>query len=60
MSRPEDIEPNDGKEESWATWKEEIEDYADAVDEGFKHALQTTLEISECVTQNLLETRGAS
>ena len=53
LSRPKDIEPStfDDKEENWAKWKEEIEDYADAVHEGLKHALQTTLKISECVTQ---------
>ena len=60
LSRPKDIEPSsfDGKEENWAKWKEEIDDYADAVHEGLIHALQTTLKISECVTQNLLETHG--
>ena len=60
LSRPKDIEPStfDGKEESWAKWKEEIEDYVDAVHEGLKHAMQTTQRISECVTKDLLETTG--
>lgn len=52
LYRQKDIEPNtfDGKGENWTKWKEEIEDYADVVHEGLKHALHNALKASECVT----------
>ena len=57
LSRPNDIEHSafDGKDESWPKWKEELEDYVDAVHGGLKHAFGPTLKISEEVTQHLLE-----
>ena len=59
LSRPKDIEPSIfGGKEDWAKWKEELEDYADAVHGGLKHALSNTLKISEEVTEDRLKRGG--
>ena len=60
LSRPNDIGPSyfGGKEEDWAKWKEELEDYADAVHGGLQYALSITLKISEEVTEDFLKQVG--
>jgi hypothetical protein len=56
LSRPKDIEATtfDGKEDSWPRWKEEIEDYTEAVYEGYKNALDVARQCHEHVTHALL------
>ena len=52
LSRPTDMGPSvfNGKEESWAKFKEELMDYADAVHPGIKLQLEWTLKQKDEVT----------
>lgn len=60
MYRPKDVEPSlfSGKEDEWAKWKEEIEDYADAVHPGIKDALVWASKLRERVTEESLRKQG--
>ena len=53
LSRPKDIKANvfSGKEDDWARWKENLEDYADAVHTGLKHAHITSAKFTETITE---------
>ena len=43
-----------GNEEEWPKWKEEIEDYIEAVHPGLKHAIILTSKAKEEVTEKTL------
>lgn len=56
LSRPKDMDPSvfNGKEESWAKFKEELMDYADAVHPGIKLQLEWTLKQKDEITEAVI------
>ena len=60
LNRPKDMEPNhfSGKDEEWSKWKEEIEDFMDAVHPGLKWTMAASSKLLERIDATSCEKDG--
>ena len=60
MSRPNDLEASvfAGKNEEWARWKEQVQDYAETIHGGLKHCLETIGDAKAEVTDTTFKAAG--